>query len=67
MKPVVDAGGVTGSVDSGVRRPRYEAPSMRVMNESDVLIAFQMSATKIGAAGCWWATACNMSGAEENT
>lgn len=47
-------------------RPQYQAPAIRVMNESEVLIAFQMSAAKIGAAGCWWA-ACNNSPVEENT
>ena len=54
---------VTGATDS---RPKYQAPSMKAMNESEILIAFQMSATKIGAAGCWWA-ACNNSAVEENT
>jgi hypothetical protein len=39
---------------------------MKVMNESEVLVAFQMSATKIGAAGCWWTT-CNSSPVEEDT
>jgi hypothetical protein len=66
MKPVVDAVGATGSVGSDVRRPSYEAPSMKVMTEADVLIAFQMSATRIGAAGCWWTT-CNNSPVEELT
>jgi hypothetical protein len=47
-------------------RPKYQTPSMKVMNESDVLVAFQMSATKIGAAGCWW-TGCNSSPVEENS
>jgi hypothetical protein len=39
---------------------------MKVMSESDVMIAFQMSATRIGAAGCWW-TACNNSPVEDQT
>ena len=52
--------------ESAVLKPKYQAPSMKVMTESEVLVAFQMSATKIGAAGCWW-TACNNSPVEENT
>jgi len=52
--------------ESAVLRPKYQAPSMKVMTESEVLVSFQMSATKIGAAGCWWA-ACNNSPVEENT
>lgn len=47
-------------------RPTYQPPSMRVMNESELLVAFQMSAARISAAGCWWA-ACNNSAVEEDT
>jgi len=47
-------------------RPKYQVPSIQPMNESEILIAFQMSAAKIGAAGCWWA-GCNNSPVEENT
>ena len=61
MTPGLDAGRATD-----VRRAQYRAPSMKVMNESEVLVAFQMSATKIGAAGCWWTT-CNSSPVEEDT
>lgn len=53
-------------VDVQTVRPKYQTPSMKVMNEAEVLVAFQMSATKIGAAGCWWGT-CNTNSAEENT
>ena len=35
-------------------QPRYEAPSLRVMNEEEVLAAFQLTAAQISAAGCWW-------------
>jgi hypothetical protein len=58
--------GVSGLVSADATRPQYEVPSIRVMDESEVLIAFQMSAARIGAAGCWWA-ACNFSPVEENT
>ena len=35
-------------------RPAYERPSIKVMREDEVLEAFQMTATEISAAGCWW-------------
>ena len=34
----------------------YERPSLKVMNQDEVLEAFQMTATEISAAGCWWGT-----------
>lgn len=34
--------------------PEYVAPTMRALNENEVLTAFQMTAAKISAAGCWW-------------
>jgi hypothetical protein len=41
--------------DQGVEaRPQYVKPSMRIMNETEILSAFQMTAAKISAAGCWW-------------
>jgi len=55
----MDAAGTTS-------RPQYQAPSMKVMDESELLVSFQMSAARISAAGCWWA-ACNNSPAEEDT
>jgi hypothetical protein len=36
-----------------VRRP-YVQPTLRVMDESEILAAFQMTAARISAAGCWW-------------
>lgn len=40
-------------------RPDYIKPSMKMMNETEILSAFQMTAAKISAAGCWWgACAC---------
>lgn len=34
-------------------RPKYEAPTVRVMNESEVLTAFQVTAAGTGAS-MWW-------------
>jgi hypothetical protein len=34
----------------------YQAPSIKAMNETQVLEVFQMTAAKISAAGCWWTT-----------
>jgi hypothetical protein len=49
---------VTGSSDA---RPDYVAPTLRILNEDEVLAAFQMTAAKISAAGCWWG-ACEPQG-----
>jgi hypothetical protein len=35
-------------------KPAYLRPSLKVMNQDEVLEAFQMTATEISAAGCWW-------------
>jgi len=35
-------------------QPLYETPSLRVMNEEEVLAAFQLTAAQISAASCWW-------------
>ena len=35
-------------------KPQYERPALMVMNQEEVLQAFQISATEISAAGCWW-------------
>ena len=32
----------------------YEPPEITRMEENDLLAAFQMTAAKISAAGCWW-------------
>ena len=42
---------------NGTTRLKYEAPTIQVMDEFDVLKAFQMTAAKISSAGCWW-TGC---------
>ncbi len=35
-------------------RPPYETPRITVMEDEEVLKAFQMTALEISAAGCWW-------------
>ena len=35
-------------------KPQYERPTLKVMSQEEVLEAFQLSATEISAAGCWW-------------
>ena len=35
-------------------KPQYERPTLKVLNQDEVLQAFQMTATEISAAGCWW-------------
>ena len=43
--------------DSGAQEltlPEYERPSLKVMEQDDVLEAFQITSTEISAAGCWW-------------
>ncbi len=66
MKQELDVTGGTGNAYIDGPRPKYQVPAMKVMDESEVLAAFQMSAAKIGAAGCWWGS-CNGSGVEEDT
>jgi hypothetical protein len=36
------------------RLPEYITPEITLMTDSEVLKAFQMTATEISAAGCWW-------------
>jgi len=40
--------------ETPVDRPPYEAPRITVMEDEEVLKAFQMTALEISAAGCWW-------------
>jgi hypothetical protein len=42
------------SMEAAVDRPPYEAPRITVMEDEEVLKAFQMTALEISAAGCWW-------------
>jgi hypothetical protein len=35
-------------------RPTYLRPTIRALDEKDLLTAFQMTAAEISAAGCWW-------------
>jgi len=40
--------------EAAVDRPPYEPPRITVMEDEEVLKAFQMTALEISAAGCWW-------------
>lgn len=42
------------SADDGGEKFAYVKPTLRVMTENEILVAFQMTAAKISAAGCWW-------------
>lgn len=39
---------------AGAQKPVYQRPTLKVMEQDEVLEAFQMTATEISAAGCWW-------------
>jgi hypothetical protein len=39
--------------------PAYEAPTITVLSDEEVLRAFQMTAAQIGAAATWWSTSCS--------
>jgi hypothetical protein len=39
--------------------PMYEAPTITVMSDEEVLRAFQMTASQIGAAATWWSGTCS--------
>jgi hypothetical protein len=41
---------VTAPVDPSDNRPQYESPSIRVMNEQDILNTFQITQSM----GTWW-------------
>ena len=51
----VGAGASRETADGG--DASYSAPLVRAMTEDEVLVAFQMTAAEISAAGCWW-SAC---------
>jgi len=42
------------TLEAAVDRPPYETPRLTVMEDEEVLKAFQMTALEISAAGCWW-------------
>jgi hypothetical protein len=42
-------------------RLSYIKPTVKIMNETEILAAFQMTAAKISAAGCWWGS-CTCAG-----
>jgi hypothetical protein len=37
---------------------KYEPPRIAVLSEEEVLRAFQMTASQIGAAATWWSASC---------
>ena len=39
--------------------PTYEAPTITVMSDEEVLRAFQMTAAQIGAAAVRWSASCS--------
>ena len=39
---------------AGTQKPQYLRPTLKVLSQDEVLEAFQMTATEISAAGCWW-------------
>jgi len=43
--------------EANSEKPTYERPTVTLMSETELLKAFQMTAAKISAAGCWW-TGC---------
>lgn len=40
--------------DSAVVRAKYCVPTIKVMSETELLTAFQMTAAEICSTGCWW-------------
>lgn len=46
---------ISKTISEQAQKPAYERPSLKVMNQDEVLQALQMSANEISAAGCWWA------------
>jgi hypothetical protein len=56
MDDVVTRGNQVIETHETEGRRAYQAPSIKAMNETQVLEVFQMTAAKISAAGCWWTT-----------
>jgi hypothetical protein len=44
----------TQVTDSAVVRAKYQVPTIKVMSETELLTAFQMTAAEICSTGCWW-------------
>jgi len=43
------------TTDNGIgMRRQYQAPTIKVMSEAELLAAFQMTAAEICSTGCWW-------------
>lgn len=51
-----DSSGAPSAAPQGKERPGYEQPSIRVLNEEELLDIFQMTAAEISVASCWWAS-----------
>lgn len=49
--------GAESESDRGPYLPQYECPKVTVMDDEEVLRAFQMTAAQISSAGCWWSNA----------
>ena len=41
-------------MDSLNPKQRYESPSIKVLDEEELLKVFQMTAAEISVASCWW-------------
>jgi len=55
--PAADADRAAGDVEEGGGghpRADYAPPSVRVLDEEDLLKVFQMTAAEISVASCWW-------------
>jgi hypothetical protein len=46
-------------MDSLTPKHSYEAPSIKVLDEEELLKIFQMTAAEISVASCWWG-ACSV-------
>jgi len=44
-----------GKLNTQVGAKAYERPSIRQLDEDELLNAFQMTAAEISVASCWWA------------
>jgi len=53
-KREAESSGTPSAAPQGKDRPGYEQPSIRVLNEEELLDIFQMTAAEISVASCWW-------------
>jgi len=54
MNAMTDLSRALAAPDAAAELPPYETPRITVMEDEEVLKAFQMTALEISAAGCWW-------------